>query len=66
MDGDYPKKDTLPTSQDHPNSIFAVLGKSHAMNVSEEATTVCPRDLCKDERLDEAFFKREKSMADDL
>ena len=36
------------------------------MNVSEEATTVCPRDLCKDERLDEPFVDRLKSMADDL
>ena len=50
MDGNYPEKDKrLPTSADHPNSIFAILGKSHSMNVSEEATTVCPRDLCKDD-----------------
>ena len=52
MDGGYPEKGVLPTSSEHPNSIFALLGKSHAMNVSEEATTVCPRDLCKDARLD--------------
>ena len=36
------------------------------MNVSEEATTVCPRSLCKDERLDEPFVDRLKSMVDDL
>jgi hypothetical protein len=66
MDGDYPEKDSLPTSSDHPNSMFAVLGKSHRMNVSEEATTVCARDLCKDARLDEPFVDRMKSMADDL
>lgn len=66
MDGDYPKKGTLPTSSDHPNSIFAILGKSHVMNVSEEATSVCPRSLCKDARLDEPFVDRLKSMADDL
>jgi hypothetical protein len=66
MDGDYPKKDALPTSQDHPNSIFAVLGKSHVMNVSEEATSVCPSSLCKDTRLDEPFLKRLKGIADDL
>ena len=39
MDGDYPEKGTLPTASEHPNSIFALLGKSHRMNVSEEATT---------------------------
>ena len=66
MDGDYPEKDSLPTSSDHPNSIFAILGKSHLMNVSEEATTVCPRSLCKDARLDEPFADRLKSMVDDL
>ena len=67
MDGDYPDKDRqLPTSADHPNSIFAILGKSHVMNVSEEATTVCPRTLCKDVRLDEPFVDRIKSMSDDL
>ena len=67
MDGNYPEKDKrLPTSADHPNSIFAILGKSHSMNVSEEATTVCPNDLCKDERQDEPFVDRIKSMTDDL
>jgi hypothetical protein len=66
MDGSYPQKDQLPTSADHPNSIFAILGKSHAMNVSEEATTVCPRDLCKDVRLDEPFATRLKSTFEDL
>ena len=66
MDGNYPEKDTLPTSSDHPNSLFAILGKSHVMNVSEEATTVCPRNLCKDARLDEPFAERMKSMVDDL
>jgi len=66
MDGDFPEKDTLPSSSDHPNSIFAILGKSHVMNVSEEATTVCPRSLCKDARLDEPFTDRLGSMVDDL
>ena len=60
-----PRRASLPTSSEHPNSIFALLGKSHTMNVSEEATTVCPRDLCKDARLDEPFLDRLESMADD-
>jgi hypothetical protein len=66
MDGDYPEKGVLPTSAEHPNSIFALLGKSHRMNVSEEATTVCPRDLCEDARLDEPFLERLGSMSEDL
>lgn len=66
MDGNYPEKGVLPTSSEHPNSIFTLLGKSHTMNVSEEATTVCPRDLCEDERLDEPFLERLGSMSEDL
>jgi uncharacterized membrane protein YgcG len=66
MDGDYPSKGKLPTSSDHPNSIFAILGKTHVMNVSEEATSVCPESLCKDVRLDQPFVDRLKSMSDDL
>lgn len=66
MDGDYPEKGVLPTSAEHPNSIFALLGKSHTMNVSEEATTVCPRDLCEDARLDEPFLDRLGSMSEDV
>jgi len=66
MDGNYPEKGVLPTSSEHPNSIFALLGKSHTMNVSEEATTVCPRDLCDDARLDEPFLDRLGSMTEDV
>jgi hypothetical protein len=66
MDGNYPSKEHLPTSADHPNSIFSLFGKSHRLNVSEEATTVCSRDLCEDERLDESYGSRMKSMGEDL
>jgi len=66
FDGNLPSKDKLPTSADHPHSIFTLLAKTHRLNVSEEATSVCPRDLCKDERLDEPYADRMKSMFDDL
>jgi hypothetical protein len=66
MDGDWPSKGKLPTSSDHPNSIFALFGKTHRENVSEEATSVCPSQLCHDEREDESYVSRMKSMSDDL
>jgi hypothetical protein len=66
FDGNLPAEDKLPTSADHPHSIFTLLAKTHRLNVSEEATSVCPRDLCKDERLDEPYGDRMKSMFDDL
>lgn len=66
MDGRYPEKGLLPISADHPNSLFTLLGSSHAMNVSEAATTVCPRDLCDDVRLDEPFLDRLGSIGEDV
>jgi Sulfatase len=66
MDGNYPDEDKLPTSSDHPNSIFTLFAKTHRLNASEEATSVCPRDLCKDERLEESYGERMSSMAEDL
>ncbi len=66
MDGNLPEKDKQPISGDHPNSIFSLFAKTHRLNVSEEATRVCSRDLCEDERLDEAYGSRISSMAEDL
>ena len=66
MDGDYPVKHELPIAADHPNSIFTLFGRTHRMNVSEEATAVCPRSLCKDPRLSQPYGERMESMATDL
>ena len=66
MDGNLPEEDKLPTSADHPNSIFSLFAKTHRLNVSEEATSVCSRDLCDDERLDESYGSRMGSMTEDL
>jgi hypothetical protein len=66
MDGDLPRRDRQPISSDHPNSIFSLFAKTHRMNVSEEATAVCSRDLCHDTRLDQSYGSRMSSMAEDL
>jgi hypothetical protein len=66
MDGHLPDKDKLPTSGDHPNSIFSLFAKTHRLNVSEEATSVCSRKLCKDTRQDEPWGDRIESMTSDL
>lgn len=66
MDGDYPAAGELPIASDHPASLFTLFGKTHRMNVSEEATALCPRGLCKDPRLAEPYGERMKSMASDL
>jgi hypothetical protein len=66
MDGNLPEEDKIPTSSDHPNSIFSLFAKTHRLNVSEEATSVCSRDLCTDERLEESYGSRIGSMSEDL
>jgi len=66
MDGNLPSKGKLPTSPDHPNSIFSLMAKTHRLNVSEEATSVCSRKLCKDARLDEPWTERMTTLTDDL
>ena len=66
MDGNWPSKDKLPTSSDHPNSIFSLFAKTHRLNVSEEATNVCSTDLCKSTRPEESYIDRMRSMSDDL
>jgi Sulfatase len=66
MDGNLPERDKQPISSDHPNSLFSLFANTHRMNVSEEATAVCSRDLCEDTRLDESYGSRMSSMAEDL
>jgi Sulfatase len=66
MDGNLPERDKQPISSDHPNSIFSLFAKTHRMNVDEEATAVCSRDVCTDTIGDESYGKRISSMAEDL
>ncbi|HEX4760094.1 MAG TPA: sulfatase-like hydrolase/transferase [Thermoleophilaceae bacterium] len=67
FDGNLPAKDKLPTAADHPNSIFTLMAKTHRLNVSEEATSVCPPKLCKNStQADEPYNERLGSMTDDL
>jgi hypothetical protein len=33
--------------QDHPQNLFTVLGPTYAMNVDEEATSLCPVEYCR-------------------
>ena len=66
MDGNLPERDAQPISSDHPNSIFSLFAKTHRLNVDEEATAVCSRDLCESSLLDESYGSRIGSMAEDL
>ena len=55
------KEGTKPTSADHPNTLFTLLGESHAMYVRESVTSLCPDSICKpgqDEKSDLGEPKR--------
>ena len=66
MDGNLPEEDKQPISGDHPNSIFSLFGKTHRMNVSEEATSICSRDICGEVRAEEGYGDRLSSIGEDL
>jgi hypothetical protein len=37
---------SLPTFQDHPQNLFTLLGRSHAVHALEPVTRLCPPELC--------------------
>ena len=41
------KGQRAPTFDEHPRSIFTLLGGTYRMNVVESATHLCPRAVCK-------------------
>lgn len=46
LTGRRPVRDALPTSADHPENLFTLLGRSHRLNVDEHETALCPTELC--------------------
>jgi len=48
VDGRLPRKGTIPVVQDHYPNLFTLLGPGYRMNVSEEATSLCPYQFCRD------------------
>lgn len=65
MTGSYPTHDELPTADDHPHSIFTLLGQDYAMNVFEPVTTICPESLC-GERAVPPASERLDGLSEDL
>jgi len=51
LDGIAPRPRTVGSVRDHPQSIFTALGRAgYRIDVSEEATAMCPRRYCGSER----------------
>lgn len=46
LTGIVPQPGQLPTSADHPRSLFTLLGLTYDLQVDEPVTAVCPPSLC--------------------
>nr|MBA3420522.1 sulfatase-like hydrolase/transferase [Thermoleophilaceae bacterium] len=66
LTGRRPRPGSLPIAADHPRSLFTLLGGSYRMNVFEEATSVCPDDLCHQGSREGGLGRRTRSLASDL
>lgn len=66
LTGRLRREGVLPVASDYPDSLFTLFGDSYRMNVSEEATTLCPRGLCGDSGREQSFSRRMRSLTSDL
>ncbi len=48
LTGNLGRTGASPSSVDHPNNLFTLLGPDYEMHVIEWLTDLCPKDLCKD------------------
>ena len=64
MTGRYPTARSEPTPQDHPDTLFSLLGRTHRLKVFEAVTAICPPRLCVPQ--DSRTFERLRGIAADL
>jgi len=50
LTGMQPRQGRIPTTRDHPRSLFTLFERSHELTVIEPITDLCPDRLCADER----------------
>jgi len=48
LTGTLAKRHRPPILSSYPRNLFTQLGRRYRMKVSQEATDLCPRDLCED------------------
>src|SRR5215218_6760626 len=53
-----------PILSSYPRNLFTLLGRRYRMKVSQEATDLCPRDLCEDAS-GESAAARDRALASD-
>lgn len=64
LTGRFPRLGLLPTSADHPRSLFTLLGGRYAQHVTETVTSVCPATICVNREAQERFsYHRSRQAA---
>ncbi len=63
LTGLIPDLNALPTSADHPRSLFTLLGQQYEQHVTEPVTSVCPNSICANRAADEKFNYRRSRQA---
>jgi hypothetical protein len=64
LTGERPRQGQLPTTRDHPRSLFTLFERSHELTVIEPITDLCPERLCEKERA--GMGERLRSLESDL
>jgi hypothetical protein len=64
LSGSLPERHALPIVSQYPHNLFTLIGGSYRMIVSQEATDLCPRKLCRDPARD-SLAERQRSLATD-
>jgi hypothetical protein len=64
LTGEQPQQGSLPTTRDHPRSLFTLFERSHELTVVEPITDVCPARLCDEVR--PGTMDRLRSLESDL
>jgi len=65
LTGTIAKRHHPPILSSYPRNLFTLLGRRYRMKVSQEATDLCPRDLCEDAS-GESAAARDRALASDL
>ena len=63
LTGLIPELGALPTSADHPRSLFTLLGDRYEQHVTEPVTSVCPSTICVNRAEQERFNYRRSRQA---
>jgi hypothetical protein len=65
MTGSMPRDHARPIVSEYPHNLFTLLAGSYRMIVSQEATGLCPRKLCREPTRGNPPSRREHSLASD-